>query len=126
MIKILVVDDNHTPREVISEALKKFNIQVKEASDGVEATKIIEQEKFNLVITDVVMPGMNGYELCRWIKSNPGTENVPVIICSTKGEEFDIHWATRQGADAYIIKPFKTMELLKTIKYLLKNSGEMK
>jgi twitching motility two-component system response regulator PilH len=122
MIKILVVDDNHTPREVICEALKQFNIQVKEAVNGVEATKILEEEKFNLVITDVVMPEMNGYELCRWIKTNPATEKVPVIICSTKGEEFDIHWATKQGADAYIIKPFKTMELLKTIKYLLKHN----
>jgi twitching motility two-component system response regulator PilH len=122
MIKILVVDDNHTPREVICEALKQFNIQVKEAENGVEATKILEEEKMNLVITDVVMPEMNGYELCRWIKTNPATEKVPVIICSTKGEDFDIHWATKQGADAYIIKPFKTMELLKTIKYLLKHN----
>ncbi|WP_373479337.1 PleD family two-component system response regulator [Geminocystis sp.] len=122
MIKILVVDDNHTPREVICEALKQFNIQVKEAVNGVEATKILEAEQFNLVITDVVMPEMNGYELCRWIKTNPATEKVPVIICSTKGEDFDIHWATKQGADAYIIKPFKTMELLKTIKYLLKHN----
>lgn len=123
MIKILVVDDNHTPREVISEALKQFNINVTEATNGVEATKIMETEQFNLVITDVVMPEMNGYELCRWIKTNPATEKVPVIICSTKGEEFDIHWATKQGADAYIIKPFKTMELLKTIKYLLKHNS---
>ncbi|MBL1209921.1 response regulator [Geminocystis sp. GBBB08] len=122
MIKILVVDDNHTPREVICEALKQFNIQVKEAVNGVEAIKILEEEEFNLVITDVVMPEMNGYELCRWIKTNPATEKVPVIICSTKGEDFDIHWATKQGADAYIIKPFKTMELLKTIKYLLKHN----
>ena len=124
MIKILVVDDNHTPREVITEALKQFKIQVTEATNGIEATKILETESFNLVITDVVMPEMNGYELCRWIKSNPGSENVPVIICSTKSEDFDVHWATRQGADAYIVKPFKTMELLKTIKYLLKNSGK--
>ncbi|NCO74047.1 MAG: response regulator [Cyanobacteria bacterium] len=122
MIKILVVDDNHTPREVICEALKQFNIQVKEAVNGVEATKILEAEQFNLVITDVVMPEMNGYELCRWIKTNPATGKIPVIICSTKGEDFDIHWATKQGADAYIIKPFKTMELLKTIKYLLKHN----
>lgn len=122
MIKILVVDDNHTPREVICEALKQFNLRVTEAVNGVEAIKILEKEKFNLVITDVVMPEMNGYELCRWIKTNPTTEKVPVIICSTKGEDFDIHWATKQGADAYIIKPFKTMELLKTIKYLLKHN----
>ena len=125
MIKILVVDDNNTPREVITKALKQFNIDVTEACNGLEATKIMEKENFNLVITDVVMPEMNGYELCRWIKSNPSSENVPVIVCSTKSEDFDVHWATKQGADAYIVKPFKTMELLKTIKYLLENTDKV-
>lgn len=124
MIKILVVDDNHTPREVIRETLKQYNIDITEAENGEEATKILAQEKFNLVITDLIMPEMNGYELCRWIKNNPGTENTPVIICSTKGEDFDIYWATKQGADAYITKPFKPMELLKTVKYLIKHGGK--
>lgn len=122
MIKILVVDDNHTPREVITEALKQVNIEVAEAANGLEATQILEKENFNLVITDLIMPEMNGYELCRWIKNNPSSKNVPVIVCSTKSEDFDVHWATKQGADAYIVKPFKVMELLKTIKYLLKNA----
>jgi len=126
MIKILVVDDSHAPREMICDTLKQFKIQVTEAVNGVEAVKILETEKFNLVITDVVMPEMNGYELCRWIRENPPTEKMPVIFCSTKNQEFDIHWATRQGGDAYIVKEDfmkDKMELLKTIKYLLKHGN---
>lgn len=123
MIRILVVDDNQTPREMICDTLKKYNIHVTEAVNGEEATKILETEKFNLVITDLIMPQMNGYELCRWIKNNPATEKTPVIICSTKGEDFDVYWATKQGADAYITKPFKAIELLKTVKYLIKHSS---
>jgi twitching motility two-component system response regulator PilH len=120
MIKILVVDDNHTPREMISEVLKKYKIDVTEAENGVQAQGIIKEEKFDLVITDLIMPEMNGYDLCRWIKNNPGTESTPVIICSTKGEEFDRYWGMKQGADAYLTKPFEPTELMKTIKYLLK------
>lgn len=121
MIKILVVDDNHTPREMICEVLRKYKIHVTEAENGVEAQDTMKHHKFDLVITDLIMPQMNGYELCRWIKQNPETENIPVVICSTKGEEFDRHWGMKQGADAYITKPFDSTELLKTIKYLLKN-----
>ncbi|MBE9221258.1 MAG: response regulator [Cyanobacterium sp.] len=123
MIKILVVDDSHAPREVICDTLKQFNIQVAEATNGVEAIEVLKAEKFNLVITDVVMPEMNGYELCRWIKENPSTKKVPVIFCSTKNQDFDIHWAQKQGGDAYIVKEEfikDKMQLLKTIKYLLK------
>ncbi len=121
MVKILVVDDNHTPREMICELLKQYKLEVAEATNGVEAQGMIKDNHFDLVITDLVMPEMNGYELCRWIKNNPGTEKTPVIMCSTKGEEFDRHWGMKQGADAYITKPFQPAELLKTIKYLLKS-----
>jgi twitching motility two-component system response regulator PilH len=121
MVKILVVDDNHTPREMICELLKQYKLEVAEATNGVEAQGMIKGNHFDLVITDLVMPEMNGYELCRWIKNNPGTEKTPVIMCSTKGEEFDRHWGMKQGADAYITKPFQPAELLKTIKYLLKS-----
>lgn len=122
MIRILVVDDSQTPREIISEALKKYKIEVVEALNGVEAQGMISKGKFDLVITDLIMPEMNGYELCRWIKNNESTKNTPVLICSTKAEEFDLHWAKKQGADAYITKPFEPTELLKTVKFLLKNS----
>jgi twitching motility two-component system response regulator PilH len=121
MIRILVVDDNHIPREMIGEVLRKYKINVTEAENGVKAQNIIKEQQFDLVITDLIMPEMNGYDLCRWIKNNPGTENMPVVICSTKGEEFDRYWGMKQGADAYLTKPFEPNELLKTVKYLLKN-----
>lgn len=122
MIRILVVDDNHIPREIIRQVLEKYKIDVKEAANGVEAQNLIKDNKFDLVITDLIMPEMNGYDLCRWIKNYENTKNVPVIICSTKGEEFDRYWGMKQGADAYITKPFDPQELLKTIKFLLKHS----
>jgi twitching motility two-component system response regulator PilH len=122
MIRILVVDDNHIPREIIRQVLEKYKIDVKEAANGVEAQNLIKDNKFDLVITDLIMPEMNGYDLCRWIKKNEKTKNIPVIICTTKGEEFDRVWGIRQGADAYITKPFDPQELLKTIKFLLKHS----
>jgi twitching motility two-component system response regulator PilH len=74
----------------------------------------------DLVVLDIVMPKMNGYEVCRNIKSNPETKNVPVLICSLKGEDFDRYWGMKQGADAYIAKPFKPKEFIATIKQLLK------
>ncbi len=123
MIRILVVDDNHTPREMICGTLRQYNIDVTEASNGGDAIEILKQEKFNLVITDLIMPEINGYELCRWIKNNPDTKNTPVIICSTKGENFDLYWAKKQGADAYIPKPFKALDLMQTVKYLIKNNS---
>ena len=65
------------------------------------------------------MPKMNGYEVCRRIKSNITTQNLPVVMCSAKGEEFDRYWGMKQGADAYIAKPFQPTELVGTIKQLL-------
>ncbi|MCG8361773.1 MAG: response regulator, partial [Pseudanabaenales cyanobacterium] len=69
---------------------------------------------------DIVMPKLNGYELCRWVKNNPATEDIPVVICSSKGEEFDRYWGMKQGADAYIAKPFHPTEMVETVKQLLR------
>ena len=69
---------------------------------------------------DIVMPRMNRYELCRRLKSDPKTQNVPVVTCSSKGEEFDRYWGMKQGADDYIAKPFQPVELIGTVKQLLR------
>ena len=122
MITILVVDDNQVPREMLSEILKNKGVNVVEAADGNQAKEKISEKVPNLVITDLIMPNMNGYELCRWIKNNPTTKDIPVLICSTKSEEFDRYWGMKQGADAYITKPFQASELLKTVKHLLQSS----
>lgn len=120
MNKVLVVDDSLTYREMISKLLKEYGMTVAIARDGEEAIARIHKYAFDLVVLDIVMPKMNGYEVCRSLKSNPKTKNVPVVICSSKGEEFDRYWGMKQGADAYIAKPFAKSELISTIKQLLR------
>ena len=92
-----------------------------EAKDGAEAQKKIAATPPDLVVLDIVMPNMNGYELCRWIKNNPKTQDVPVVICSSKSEDFDRYWGMKHGADAYIAKPFRPDEMVETVKQLLRN-----
>ncbi len=120
MTTVLVVDDSPTVRELVSVHLKQQNIVVVEAFDGLDATEKIKISVPDLVITDVVMPRMNGYELCRWIKSNVKNKTVPVIMCTTKSEEFDKYWGMKQGADAYITKPYSPTELIDVVKRLIR------
>ena len=119
MSSILVVDDSPMLREMISGLLNKTGLSISVAKDGKEAMEKIAAEPPDLVVLDVVMPNMNGYELCRWVKNNPGTEHVLVILCSSKSEEFDRYWGIKQGADAYVIKPFRPGELVSTVQKLL-------
>jgi len=119
MVKVLVVDDSAMVLEMVSAHLKQNGIEVLEAHDGSEAVEQLKSVTPDLVVTDVVMPKMNGYELCRWIKNNASTKDVPVIMCTTKSEEFDKYWGMKQGADAYLTKPYHPPELIKTIKQLL-------
>lgn len=107
MSRVLVVEDSVTQREMITDLLKGSGLDVTVASDGVEALEQIEGHSPDLVVLDIVMPRMNGYEVCRQIKANPKTQNIPVVMCSSKGEEFDRYWGMKQGADAYIAKPFQ-------------------
>lgn len=121
MKTVIVVDDQHSHREMISNLLKGSGINVIEASDGVEAIEKIEVNCPDLIILDIVMPGMNGFEVCRRLKNNPITQNIPIVFCSVKGEEFDRYWGIKQGADAYIAKPFGPRELVGTVKQFLRS-----
>jgi twitching motility two-component system response regulator PilH len=123
MSTILIVDDSHTLRQMIAEILQSSGLVVIEAINGVEAKEKIQNEAPDLVITDLIMPLMNGYELCRWIKADPTTQNIPVLMCSTKSEEFDRYWGMKQGADAYMTKPFHPKDLVGAVKQLLKTRG---
>lgn len=123
MNTILVVDDQLSHREMISNLLKGSGLKVKEAATGAEALELIEQNCPDLVVLDIVMPGVNGFEVCRRLRNNPKTQHLPVVFCSVKGEEFDRYWGIRQGADAYISKPFQPRELLSTIKQLLRGES---
>ena len=120
MSTVLVVDDSQTVRQMLSELLRTGGLTVVEAANGLEAKAQIQQKVPDLVITDLIMPEMNGYELCRWIKNEPASQDVPILICSTKNQEFDRYWGMKQGADAYITKPFQPGEMLQTVKQLLR------
>ncbi|MBV8886899.1 MAG: response regulator [Chroococcidiopsidaceae cyanobacterium CP_BM_RX_35] len=125
MSTILVVEDSPTQREIISDILKGTGLTVAVANDGVEAMERIQLSCPDIVVMDIVMPKMNGYELCRRLKTNPETKNVMVVMCSTKGEEFDRYWGMKQGADAYIVKPFQPKEFLGTVRKLLQSSHRL-
>ena len=120
MSTVLVVEDSLAQRQMISDLLKGSGLTVTVASDGVEALEHIQRSSSDVVVLDIVMPRMNGYELCRRLKADPKTQNVPVVMCSSKGEEFDRYWGMKQGADAYIAKPFQPTELIGTVKQLLR------
>ncbi|AUC59745.1 two component signal transduction system twitching motility response regulator PilH [Cyanobacterium sp. HL-69] len=120
MKKILLVEDSKTTREIISNLLTKQGLLVQSVTNGEDALTIMKSTIPDLVILDIILPKMNGYEVCRHIKSEQKTQNVPVILCSSKKEEFDRYWGMKQGADAYISKPFQASELMKMIKQLLR------
>lgn len=121
MSMVLVVEDSIPQREMITELLRGSGLDVTSASDGVEALEHIQSgHPPDLVVLDIVMPRMNGYEVCRRLKADPSTQDVPVVMCSSKGEEFDRYWGMKQGADAYIAKPFQPTELVGTVKQLLR------
>lgn len=119
MSTVLVVEDSVAQQEMIKDLLQASGLEITIAGDGIEALRLIEGTPFDLILLDIVMPKMNGYEVCRCIKSNPKTQDLPVVICSAKGEEFDRYWGLKQGADAYIAKPFQPTELIGTVKQLL-------
>ncbi|NEO26636.1 MAG: response regulator [Kamptonema sp. SIO4C4] len=120
MSKVLVVEDSMAQRQMISDLLRESGLTVEVAGNGVEALERIREYNPDIVVLDIVMPQMNGYEFCRRLKADPKTQGVPVVMCSSKGEEFDRYWGMRQGADAYIAKPFQPMELIGTVKQLLR------
>ncbi|EAM47714.1 Response regulator receiver [Crocosphaera watsonii WH 8501] len=121
MRAVLLVEDSPAQQKMISTILTKNGWQVMIAEDGIQALESINESSLDLIVLDIVMPKMNGYEVCRRIKTNPKTQNVPIVMCSSKGEEFDRYWGMKQGADAYIAKPFEDVELIGTIQQLLRH-----
>jgi twitching motility two-component system response regulator PilH len=113
---ILLVDDSKTELHFLSDLLGKRGYSVRTAEDGEEAMKRLGEEKPDLILMDVVMPGQNGFQLTRAITRDPRFLNVPVIMCTSKNQETDKVWGMRQGARDYIVKPVDADELVAKIK----------
>jgi twitching motility two-component system response regulator PilH len=113
--RILVVDDSPTERFFIVDLLTKNGYQVSIAENGEEGIAKAKTEKPDLILMDVVMPGLNGYQATRTLTRDDETKGIPVIVCTTKGQETDKIWGLRQGALDYLVKPLNADELLKKI-----------
>jgi twitching motility two-component system response regulator PilH len=113
--KILLVDDSKTELHHLSELLRRKGYEVRTAENGEEAMRRLADDKPDLILMDVVMPGQNGFQLTRAITRDPRFADVPVIMCTSKGLETDKVWGMRQGARDYVVKPVDADELITKI-----------
>ncbi len=119
MARILVVDDSPTQLANLVKILEANGHQAITADDGVKGVAMAEKELPDLILMDVVMPELNGFQATRKITKNPKTEHIPVILVTTKDQQTDRVWGERQGARGYVTKPPNEQELLAKINQLL-------
>jgi two-component system, chemotaxis family, response regulator PixH len=112
---ILVVEDTLSEIELLSHYLQESGYTVISTAIAKDALNMAIEQQPDVIITDVVMPGMSGFELCRSLKKHPATAKIPILICSSKNQEIDRLWGMKQGADAYITKPFSREQLIKAV-----------
>jgi twitching motility two-component system response regulator PilH len=113
--RILIVDDSPTERHVLNDLLTKAGFEVVASDSGEDAIHKSKQAKPDLILMDVVMPGLNGFQATRAISRDPETKSIPIILCTSKSQETDKIWGLRQGARDYIVKPVNREELLAKI-----------
>jgi CheY-like chemotaxis protein len=116
--RILVVDDEEIIRKTIRIHLEKMGYELKEAIDGADALKKLGEEKFDLLICDILMPKKDGWEVLKELKSNPGTSRIPVILLTAKTKDEDMFKGYDLGANYYMTKPFTKSQLLYGLKLM--------
>ncbi len=119
MARIMIVDDSPTELHILKTMVEKHNHEVITAASGEEGIETAKIEKPDLILMDVVMPGLNGFQATRQLSKQPETENIPVIIVTTKDQETDKLWGMRQGAKDYIVKPAQESVLMEKITAVL-------
>jgi len=119
---ILVVDDNAQNLELVVAYLDTLGCRIATASDGIDALDKVGAEKFDLILLDIMMPRMSGFEVCRKLKSDPETRDIPIIMVTALNELGDIERAVEYGTDDFISKPVNRLELLTRVKSLLRVS----
>ena len=122
MGKILIVEDEANIRQLVRYNLEKEGFQVMEAADGLQGLRTAQKEKPDLVLLDLMLPGMDGLEVCRTLKGAPATSALPIIMLTAKAEEVDKIIGLELGADDYMTKPFSPRELTARIKAVLRRS----
>jgi twitching motility two-component system response regulator PilH len=112
---ILLVDDSPTERKMMQQALQGKGYNLVSANDGEEALEKIAQQKPDLVLLDIVLPRKNGFQVCRQLKTCPETQDIKVILISSKTQDTDRFWGLKQGADEYLNKPVTAEALLASV-----------
>jgi len=119
MARVLIVDDSPSQLLGLQRIVEKLGHQVVTAEDGAAGVEAAKRELPDLILMDVVMPNLNGFQATRQISKDPATSHIPVILVTTKDQETDKVWGMRQGAKAYVTKPVNEAELTETIKEVL-------
>jgi len=123
MPRVLVVEDSPTEVFTVKEILERQGFAVVTASDAEEGMRVARAMKPDLVLMDVVMPGMNGFQATRQLSRDPDTAKIPIVILTTKSQETDRVWGVRQGARGYLTKPIDERLLLETIRQVLSGAS---
>ena len=124
MAKILIAEDEPDIRELVTFMLKFAGYEVVAASNGEDAVRTASRERPDLVLMDVRMPRMTGYDACRMMKANPDLRDVPVVFLSAKGQESEIQSGLEAGAEEYLLKPFSPAELTNRVRGILSRYGK--
>ncbi|MEM7771167.1 MAG: response regulator [Cyanobacteria bacterium P01_A01_bin.37] len=119
---ILVVDDSRAEQRLIEAILRTTGHAVSIVDSAEQALDWMKRAVPDVLVLDVIMPGINGFDLCRRLRSNPVTENIPIVFCTSKDQDFDRFWGLRQGGAAYVTKPFAPNELIDAVKTCLSAS----
>jgi twitching motility two-component system response regulator PilH len=116
---ILVVDDSPTDLKLISIPLRDVGYRVVTASDGEEALTKAVTEHPRVIVLDIILPKMNGFQVCRQLKTTPDTKDIKILLLTSKTQDSDRFWGLKQGADGYMTKPFSDTELLASVSKLV-------
>ncbi len=117
--KILIVEDSPTYLRKIADSLQGTGYKIITAVDGEEALEKAVRENPNLIVLDVVLPKKNGFQVCRQLKTSPATQDIKILMMTSKSQDSDRFWGLKQGADDYMTKPYEDKELLTSIANLL-------
>lgn len=123
--KILLIDDDRVLTGIVRTALEKVDFEVLTAQDGAEGINLALHQRPDLILLDLLLPKMNGYQVLRELKKNPATQNIPIVYLSAQDGEAEKYWAIEMGADDYVSKPFDIFHLIRRIHEHLEAAEEV-
>ena len=119
MIKILVIEDSQSQRELITLHLENNHYQVISTDNAEDGMELAAKQQPDLIITDITMDGINGFELSRLLKAYPDTTQIPIIACTARDRDLDRFWGQKQGIEIYLTKPYSEAELINAIEQII-------